>query len=152
MGLYEDDGEFIDDLIAFDTANKYEKSRNSGKKNGCYIATCVYGSYDCPEVWTLRRFRDDVLRQHSWGRMFVKVYYRISPGLVAKYGSANWFRRIWRRFLDIMVDKLHAKGIEDTKYTDWDQCAYNFYLQGIFIGQVALYNKIRIKALNAGGC
>ncbi len=64
MGLYEDDGEFIDDLIAFDTANKYEKSRNSGKKNGCYIATCVYGSYDCPEVWTLRRFRDDVL----WGK------------------------------------------------------------------------------------
>ena len=24
----------------------------------CYVATAVYGSYDCPEVWTLRRFRD----------------------------------------------------------------------------------------------
>lgn len=35
-------------------------------------------------------------------------------------GSANWFRRICRRFLDIMVDKLHAKGIEDAKYTDKD--------------------------------
>src|SRR5699024_12626084 len=21
---------------------------------GCYVATAVYGSYDCPEVWTLR--------------------------------------------------------------------------------------------------
>ena len=50
MGLYEDDGEFIDDLIAFDTASNYDESRNSGKKNGCYIATCVYGSYDCPGV------------------------------------------------------------------------------------------------------
>lgn len=30
MGLYEDDGDFIDDLIAFDTANKYEKNRNYG--------------------------------------------------------------------------------------------------------------------------
>lgn len=29
--------------------------------NGCYIATCVYGSYDCPQVWILRRFRDDIL-------------------------------------------------------------------------------------------
>lgn len=26
-------------------------NHNSG---GCYVATCVYGSYDCPEVWTLR--------------------------------------------------------------------------------------------------
>ena len=51
-----------------------------------------------------------------------------------------------------MVDKLHEKGIEDTKYTDLDQCAYNFYLQGVFIGQVVLYNEIRIKELNAGGC
>lgn len=32
MDLYEDDGEFIDDLIAFDTANKYENSRNSEKR------------------------------------------------------------------------------------------------------------------------
>ena len=71
-------------------------------------------------MWTLRRFRDDVLRQHSWGQMFVKVYYRNSPRLVEKYGSANWFRRIWRRFLDFMVDKLHEKGIADTKYSDKD--------------------------------
>ena len=120
MGLYEDDGEFIDDLIAFDTANKYENSRNSEKKNGCYIATCIYGSYDCPEVWILRRFRDDVLRKHLWGRAFVRVYYRISPGLVEKYGSANWFRGVWKKFLDRMVDKLHEKGIEDTKYTEKD--------------------------------
>lgn len=28
------------------------------KSKACYIATSVYGSYDCPEVWTLRRFRD----------------------------------------------------------------------------------------------
>ena len=31
--------------------NDYSNS-NSG---GCYVATAVYGSYDCPEVWTLRR-------------------------------------------------------------------------------------------------
>ena len=55
-----------------------------------------------------------------WGRAFVRVYYRISPGLVEKYGSANWFRGVWKKFLDRMVDKLHEKGIEDTKYTDKD--------------------------------
>ena len=31
------------------------------QKRGCYVATAVYGSYDCPEVWTLRRYRDDTL-------------------------------------------------------------------------------------------
>ena len=32
-------------------------SRKLAKK-GCYIATSIYGSYDCLEVWTLRRYRD----------------------------------------------------------------------------------------------
>ena len=27
-------------------------------RKGDYISTCVYGSYDCPEGWMLRRFRD----------------------------------------------------------------------------------------------
>ncbi len=30
----------------------------SNYNSGCYIATAVYGSYDCPEVWVLRRYRD----------------------------------------------------------------------------------------------
>ena len=42
---------------------------------GCYVATCVYGSYDCPQVWTLRRFRDDTLGSTWYGRTFIRVYY-----------------------------------------------------------------------------
>ena len=37
---------------------------------GCYIDTCVYGSYDCPSVWTLRRFRDDMLAKTLVGRIY----------------------------------------------------------------------------------
>ena len=29
---------------------------SSSSSGGCYVATAVYGSYDCPQVWTLRRF------------------------------------------------------------------------------------------------
>ena len=48
---------------------KLDKSINtSNSNNGCYIATCVYGSYDCPEVWTLRRFRDCTLEKTWYGR------------------------------------------------------------------------------------
>lgn len=45
--------------------------------SGCYIATYVYGSYDCPQVWTLRRFRDYTLHETWYGRAFIKCYYAI---------------------------------------------------------------------------
>nr|WP_298671762.1 zinc ribbon domain-containing protein [uncultured Prevotella sp.] len=50
--------------------------------NACYIATAIYGSYDCPEVWTLRRFRDYSLKSTWYGRKFIKVYYVTSPKLL----------------------------------------------------------------------
>ena len=37
-----------------------QHNETHGKKQGCYIATCVYGSYDCPQVWILRRYRDEI--------------------------------------------------------------------------------------------
>ena len=40
------------------------------KKKGCYIATAVYGSYDCPQVWVLRRYRDQNLSAHFCGKIF----------------------------------------------------------------------------------
>lgn len=41
-----------------------EKLMDSKEKAGCYIATCVYGSYDCPQVWILRRFR--IIHWQKW--------------------------------------------------------------------------------------
>ena len=43
-------------------------------KAGCYVATAVYGSYDCPQVWTLRRFRDHTLAASWYGRAFIRAY------------------------------------------------------------------------------
>ena len=48
---------------------------NPPKSGGCYVATAVYGSYDCPEVWTLRRYRDYELDTTWYGRVFIKTYY-----------------------------------------------------------------------------
>ena len=47
------------------------RGRKRRKKSGCYVATCVYGSYDCPEVWVLRRYRDYVLEESILGRAFI---------------------------------------------------------------------------------
>ncbi|MBR5518818.1 MAG: hypothetical protein IKV86_07340 [Clostridia bacterium] len=90
----------------------------SSSNGCCYVATAVYGSYDCPEVWTLRRFRDDNLAETWYGRAFVKTYYTISPTLVKWFGHTEWFKKMWRGTLDRMVKKLQAKGFESTPYED----------------------------------
>ncbi len=95
--------------------NGIDPEESSG---GCYIATCVYGSYDCPQVWTLRRFRDDILAETWYGRSFVRFYYAVSPTLVKWFGKATWFQRLWKHPLDRMVRKLNAYGISDCPYQD----------------------------------
>jgi hypothetical protein len=91
---------------------------SSNSKSGCYVATAVYGSYDCPEVWTLRRYRDYSLASTWYGRFFISLYYAISPTIVKWFGNTQWFNKMWRNRLDHMVDNLHSKGFEDTPYQD----------------------------------
>lgn len=84
----------------------------------CYVATAIYGSYNCPEVWTLRRFRDNTLDEKWYGRAFIKTYYAISPTLVKWFGETQWFKKMWRKPLDRMVSSLQRKGVESTPYQD----------------------------------
>lgn len=104
---------YIDKMKPYD-----DDAANSTSTSGCYVATCVYGSYDCPEVWRLRRYRDNYLDEHWWGRAFIKVYYAISPTLVKWFGNKDWFRKPIKRILNKKIDKLAEKGYEDTPYND----------------------------------
>ena len=88
------------------------------KKNGCYIATAVYGSYDCPEVWTLRRYRDNQLANSAFGRMFIRTYYAISQTVVRIFGKQKWFNMLWKGILDRFVGKLQSRGVSDKPYSD----------------------------------
>lgn len=91
---------------------------NNNSSSGCYVATCVYGSYDCPEVWTLRRYRDNTLGSTWYGRAFIRTYYAISPTIVKWFGKTKWFKKMWKGKLDKMVKKLQIKGVESTPYQD----------------------------------
>lgn len=104
-------------------SQQYRTIQNSSaysqqKSGGCYIATAIYGSYDCPEVWTLRRYRDFSLARTWYGRSFIHLYYAISPTLVKLFGKTAWFRRFWKARLDKMVLELQKIGYESTKYND----------------------------------
>lgn len=79
------------------------------KKEGCYIATAVYGSYDAPEVMVLRRFRDETLQKSTLGRWFIRTYYRWSPSVANKLRNAKGLNRIIRKILDSWVDNLNSR-------------------------------------------
>lgn len=95
-----------------------KRRQEAEQKSGCYIATAVYGSYDCPEVWTLRRFRDNTLDRTWYGRAFIRAYYAVSPALVRWFGKDSWFQALFRPMLDRLVDRLRQSGVEDTAYQD----------------------------------
>ena len=98
-----------------------QKEKDAARKSssgGCYVATAVYGSYDCPQVWTLRRFRDYTLAETWYGRAFIHTYYAISPTLVKWFGKTKWFKNMWKPTLDRMVNDLNKKGVDNTPYND----------------------------------
>jgi hypothetical protein len=76
---------------------------------GCYIATAVYGSYDAPEVFILRHFRDDVLAKTKAGNLFIKTYYRFSPPIARWLKHSRRLNAVVRRLLDILVVRLSNK-------------------------------------------
>lgn len=108
--------EYEDKLADLDP--EFKEDLEKRRKRGCYIATSVYGSYDCPEVWTLRRFRDNILAKTFYGRLFIKTYYAISPTLVKYFGNQKWFNNLFKPRLDKLVIKLQNEGVESTFYVD----------------------------------
>ncbi|MCH5170198.1 MAG: hypothetical protein J1F24_02810 [Oscillospiraceae bacterium] len=107
------DDAYIQELI---NENTVEQANKSG--GGCYVATAVYGSYDCPQVWTLRRYRDYTLAETWYGKTFIHTYYAISPTLVKWFGHTEWFKNMWKAKLDRMVEKLQSEGYDATPYED----------------------------------
>lgn len=105
-------------LILNDYKSRFDKHISNSWSSGCYIATYVYGSYDCQEVWTLRRFRDNNLNRTWFGKKFIRIYYAISPIIVKWFGKYTWFNRFWKVFLDKLVLNLQKKGIENSQYCD----------------------------------
>lgn len=117
--LYREDFELIKKYKPdFEWPVKISDTPLSSSESGCYVATSIYGSYDCPQVWTLRRFRDDTLDTFLLGRFFIKTYYAISPNLVKWFGESAIFKSIFTPILDGMVKSLKDKGVSDKPYND----------------------------------
>ena len=112
------DGESKTARLKFGFLGGFRDAYNEPVKGNCYIATSVYGSYDCPQLWVLRRFRDEYLQEKYFGRFFIRGYYAISPKMVKRFGEAKWFNSYWKRILDRWVSSLIRKGFKSDAYQD----------------------------------
>ena len=115
-----DNEQYINVLLSdpIDIIEKYNMQAKKQKNSGCYIATAVYKSYNCPEVWTLRRFRDNFLLNTFFGKIFVKFYYLISPTIVKYLGKTKIFNVVFKFILNKFVLYLNNNGFENSQYKD----------------------------------
>ena len=91
--------------------------KNEKEKGNCFVATYVYGTYDCPEIWILRRFRDLFLKKYMLGRLFISFYYFISPQLLLFCGNNRLFAYISKKLVGLLVKKIKDIGIDNTYYS-----------------------------------
>ena len=106
-GMLDENGDPL--LVSLEDVPGLKAKLEKEEKGGCYIATAVYGSYEAPEVLTLRLFRDEVLQKNFFGRLFVKTYYFLSPPVAEKLKSMDRLNYWVRKRLDSFVLYLRRK-------------------------------------------
>jgi tetratricopeptide (TPR) repeat protein len=89
--------------VRYDSTGVSRASSYSSSSSGCYIATAVYGDFEHDNVRLFRGFRDKVLLKSSFGRLFVKVYYALSPFLAKRLNPESKTSKVIRCYI---LDKL----------------------------------------------
>ena len=66
----------------------------------------------------MRRYRDYSLKNSVLGRLFIRIYYAVSPAFVKLFGKKAWFKLLGRKFLDKRVAALKEAGYSEEEYRD----------------------------------
>jgi len=96
--------EFSD--LSKDELTSKNKIDSDSKSSNCYIATFAYGGIDKKEVSLFRQYRDNILQKKCIGKIFIWIYYLISPELVRvaiRLPNSKYFSR---RILDFLLRKV----------------------------------------------
>ncbi|MDQ8936649.1 tetratricopeptide repeat protein [Acinetobacter rudis] len=64
--------------------------------NGCFIATAAFGTPVAYEVNELRLFRDKWLVYNKVGRLFIKIYYKVSPRIANFIQDKPFLKKVIR--------------------------------------------------------
>ena len=84
--------------------------KNGLSKQGCFIATACYGNYESHEVIEFRKFRDEILLKSFLGRIFVSMYYFVSPPIANLISKSEISKRVIRElFLAPILNLLRKR-------------------------------------------
>ena len=84
------------------------RRKKVGRMAGCFVATATYGDKNQAEVRFLRRFRDEVLVKSLIGRLFVYLYYIVSPPVSIVISRISLFRFLSRLLLNKIIRVIEA--------------------------------------------
>ena len=100
----------IRDNVSYEKLSDYqicEKIEKTLSSSSCFLTTIVcegLGKEDhCEELTTLRKFRDEYIRQQPYGNALIAEYYRIAPPIVVALKQSEDFHH--------QVHELHEKYI-----------------------------------------
>lgn len=99
FNIYEEEGSDLQEQLT--------AIRDVNPPGSCFVATAVYGSYDCPQVMALRRLRDERLLPDPLGRAAVSLYYAVGPYLAMVVGNLPWLSKAVRHILNAVVKKIN---------------------------------------------
>lgn len=77
-------------------------------KEGCFVLTACYGTYDAPTVFAFRQFRDNQLSNTKLGREFINWYYTYGPKM-ADYVSNKPHIKAMLRAIFTQISKILPK-------------------------------------------
>lgn len=78
---------------------------NNHPDSRCFIATHIYG-HDNLETNIFREYRDRILLKQWHGRLLVRLYYLVSPGIVCFIRNRVWLQKIMRHILDGILNHI----------------------------------------------
>ena len=86
------------------------------------MATAVYGSYEHPAVFVLRRYRDECLAGCRAGRTFIRIYYKVGPVLAPLVGQCEYMKGLCRCILDKVVCRIDQRFQHEGEARPKDKC------------------------------
>ena len=80
------------------------------KSAPCFIATAAFGTSTAAEVGILRVWRDQRLAHSLWGRLFVNMYYEVSPPVAKFISTRPIARKLIRALLQPLLRTVSQRG------------------------------------------
>jgi len=92
-------------LNYFENYLKQENLDNLKSNSNCFIVTTTMGDVNHPVVVDFRRYRDEVLLNSYFGRVFIDLYYKVGP-VLSKVIKTNSFLFTISKKIVLSIHKL----------------------------------------------